>query len=621
MAGVHDASPVAKLTPIGTRGPGPSGRVAFAIVATLLLALVGVSLADQAGAGPSPAPGATAGTVASTSRDVGATLAGDSTHSPAPTPCPGQCQRLSTLGDARIDLWEVRLVGRFFRRATDEPDVRRGKGLVVGAGTIIDDRFLAPDQQWDEGAVWWEEGPANTGPAPWIWLGLGRAYLVSGAIVQADNNDSYRLSFRNLSTGAWESMWDVPPSDRGGLVTRPNPADDMARYVLPEPVVTDALRFEAAGGDRMYSVSEIQVFGTPAQYPPPPVSREPTPAIGTPPPRVALDLGPVRVCPRGSTPDVQGRAGQARPPLTYTTDMAFDRSAGRIVLVVASDEVRPAQTWTFDVCTNEWTRMHPAQQPSAPGDLVYDADSDVTIMVGGGPSAWAYDLEADTWSAKASLPYGVANRPLLAYDPVTGLVVVDAFHPEGKTELWQYDVDSDVWMWLPTEGASAEREALIAYDASVDRLISYEPGARRTDLLDLRTGTVSVSGALFETVNAGWGGSAQIAYDEARHQTIVFSDARVIAYDALDDRWEVLRRGTDPGSMANLSTGSTARIGHSMVYDAINQRIVVYGGMYRTSNPETDRMWVESDDVLAFDAATHKWTTLLSASRVAPPGP
>ena len=41
----------------------------------------------------------------------------------------------------------------------------------------------------------------------------------------------------------------------------------------------------------------------------------PTPPRGTPPPRVAVAVGPVPTCPPGSTPDTPGPVDQARPPM------------------------------------------------------------------------------------------------------------------------------------------------------------------------------------------------------------------------------------------------------------------------------------------------------------------
>jgi hypothetical protein len=98
----------------------------------------------------------------------------------------------------------------------------------------------------------------------WIELELGDAYRLDGAIVQADDNDSYLLSYRDPATGSWLPLWTVPPAYTFGMTTRPEPRDRNVMQALPVDVTTDAVRFEAEFGDGMYSVSEIQLFGEPA---------------------------------------------------------------------------------------------------------------------------------------------------------------------------------------------------------------------------------------------------------------------------------------------------------------------------------------------------------------------
>jgi hypothetical protein len=89
-------------------------------------------------------------------------------------------------------------------------------------------------------------------------------YTLDGAIVQADNNDAYLLSYRDPDTGNWLPLWTVPPAYSFGMATRPGPLDATKRQVLPRIVTTDAVRLEAEFGDGMYSVAEIQLFGVPA---------------------------------------------------------------------------------------------------------------------------------------------------------------------------------------------------------------------------------------------------------------------------------------------------------------------------------------------------------------------
>ena len=141
-------------------------------------------------------------------------------------------------------------------------------------------------------------------------------------------------------------------------------------------------------------------------------------------PAVLPPVGQVFACPPGSTPDKPGPVDQARPDMGAA--IAFDRRAGRLVAVGVTNSMRPTvETWTFDVCTNTWTRMHPNREPPLfdTGQLVYDVDSDVTIGILFG-KVWAYDLQANTWTEKGSAWLSAACcAELLAYDPLSGLVV------------------------------------------------------------------------------------------------------------------------------------------------------------------------------------------------------
>ncbi len=165
-----------------------------------------------------------------------------------------------------VDIARVTLEGGpFFTRATNDLDIRRGRGLVSPAESVVDGVFLDRFQQWDEGAVWWETAPGAPVDSQWIRIALDGAWTLEGAIVQADDNDTYRLAYRDMATGDWMTLITVQPEYSFGMVTRPDQYDDTARLDFYRTVTTDALQFEAYEGDGMYAVSEIQVFGTRAE--------------------------------------------------------------------------------------------------------------------------------------------------------------------------------------------------------------------------------------------------------------------------------------------------------------------------------------------------------------------
>jgi len=129
----------------------------------------------------------------------------------------------------------------------------------VSPQTIVDGTFLPQSTQWDQGAVWWDsqDGAANDT----IEIDLGGWFEIESLIVQADDNDAYQLAY--WDGGAWQLAWDVPAVGGWGMQTRPNPADDTQRYMLPSPIVTNALLFHGDFGnsDLYFSVSEIQAYG------------------------------------------------------------------------------------------------------------------------------------------------------------------------------------------------------------------------------------------------------------------------------------------------------------------------------------------------------------------------
>jgi hypothetical protein len=305
----------------------------------------------------------------------------------------------------------------------------------------------------------------------------------------------------------------------------------------------------------------------------------------TPFPAVLPPIGQTYACPAGSTPDRAGPTDQVRPVVPRDAGaMAFDRRAGR--LVALADGAAGIETWTFDVCTNTWTRMHPDQEPSSIGwwPIVYDVDSDVSILVAA-DRVWVYDLQDDTWTEMSAAPTGATPW---AYDPRSGFVVAGGYNaPEN---LWEYDAETDMWTPIHQANPDGADPPYVVYDASVDRFLGFGGG---TWLFDIRTGTWSSSGAA-ETPNvtAGFGWQApRIAYDEAAERTVVFGNDRLALYDATADRWEVLDAVTGWPEPAVLS----------MTYDPVNERLIGCAWMW----PDAEA------GVFAFDLATREWTVLL----------
>lgn len=137
-------------------------------------------------------------------------------------------------------------------------DVSLVSGSANGAAlsTLTDGTFRPRGTPYQSGTVWW------SGLSTVLEIDLGGTFGLIGAVVQADDNDAYLLSYRNLDTGAFETLWNVPNFDAAGagMQTRPNVNDDGEIFLFGGTFMTDTIRIQAASGDNAYSLSEVQVF-------------------------------------------------------------------------------------------------------------------------------------------------------------------------------------------------------------------------------------------------------------------------------------------------------------------------------------------------------------------------
>ena len=121
--------------------------------------------------------------------------------------------------------------------------------------TLTDGTFLAAGTQWQSGTVWW------SGTGAMFQIDLSATSEVMGAIVQADNNDTYRMWYRDMGSDTYLELWTIGAVAGAGMRTRPNATDNTAIHYFASSVFTDSIRIAAVGGDSAYSLSEVQVWG------------------------------------------------------------------------------------------------------------------------------------------------------------------------------------------------------------------------------------------------------------------------------------------------------------------------------------------------------------------------
>ena len=128
---------------------------------------------------------------------------------------------------------------------------------IVPSITMTDGVFLSEGTQWNHGTFWWD---ASDYPDNVVGILLGSEYKIDKFVVQADNNDAYAID--SYLHGTLQATTIIPAVAGWGMMTR--------EIILGSPITANQLAFlhpDGYAGDYLYSVSEIQAFGTPVPEP------------------------------------------------------------------------------------------------------------------------------------------------------------------------------------------------------------------------------------------------------------------------------------------------------------------------------------------------------------------
>ena len=103
------------------------------------------------------------------------------------------------------------------------------------------------------------------------------------------------------------------------------------------------------------------------------------------------------------------------------------------------------------------------------------------------------------------------------------------------------------------------------------------------------------------------------AFDPVSQRTFVLLNGQLATYQTGADHWDAVYPGNGwpkkvrlGGAESGELAGPLARTGHSLAYDPVNQRILVFGGIWQTTKGEK-----KTGDVWAYDVPTNTWTELV----------
>ncbi len=197
---------------------------------------------------------------------------------------------------------------------------------------------------------------------------------------------------------------------------------------------------------------------------------------------------------------------------------------------------------------------------------------------------WRLLSEAAIFPPTFGLPMGV-------YDPVRHRVlVIDASDGPGQLPVWTFTSSpSPSWVPLSAVGEAPGRLYLASavYDPVRDRLLVFGSVALGSEFpSDIQVWALSLAGTpSWERLSANkpaparrWGQSA--VYDPVDDRVIMFGGMQLapVAYSYTAETWSYSLTTGDWSLLAESPPALIGREGHGAMYDPVNQRMLVFGG-------------------------------------------
>jgi len=305
--------------------------------------------------------------------------------------------------------------------------------------------------------------------------------------------------------------------------------------------------------------------------------------------------------------------GGAKPSARDSHAMSFDVVRGKVVLFSGREESVKQDAWEWDGEMGSWTeRTLGSDRPSARTgpQMVYDSVRGRIFLFGGTDSSYLYKQDSWEWDgaggiwtdrtpigAKPSARQGFA----ITYDSVRGRVVLfGGYDGSYRQDIWEWDGAAGTWTERTAAGTKpSSRCGGLAYDSARQRVVlfgGYDGSSRKQDTWEWD----GAAGTWTERTLSGTKPSARsshaMTYDSTRGKVVMFGGSP--EGSTVNDTWEWdgnLGTWTD---RTQSGTKPSVRISHTMVFDGVRSRVVLFGG-YDGSYISGTWEW---------DGATGEWT-------------
>ena len=290
------------------------------------------------------------------------------------------------------------------------------------------------------------------------------------------------------------------------------------------------------------------------------------------------------------------------PPARCCGAVAYDADTNSTILFGGGiDGVAFGDTWLFSQAEG-WLQFSPATSPPATSGagLAYDPTSKTAVLFGGNPGNFVYENETWTWDGSTwtqqfptvSPSARAFNTEPMAFDGATGTVVLFGGFANGGTsfldDTWVWDGRSRLWVERFPATSPSPRATTVAYDGASKKVVIFGgQGPGGSYLADTWTWDGTTWTQQFPTSSPSARANHMMAYDASIGQTVLFGGDSPDG-GPLNDTWV-----WNGSTWRQIQTpfAPAARSGASMNYDPNLKGVVLFGGALANSS-FTNSTWL-----------------------------
>jgi hypothetical protein len=292
---------------------------------------------------------------------------------------------------------------------------------------------------------------------------------------------------------------------------------------------------------------------------------------------------------------------ESRPLGRSQHAVAFDSKRGRLVLFGGwTGTGRTNGTWEWDGAA--WRNVTPkGPSPSARSGhgMAYDVAQGVTLLFGGFDGEVRNDLwewDGTSWTKRVTGTVPPARKEhALSYDSARRRTVLFGGYSESlRADTWEWDGTAWIDRTPNSTGPAARASASMAYDSARGRVVLFGGSTNTWTPVDVLQDVWEWDGSAWHNKTPATPGpsarhGATMAYDAHRSRVVLFAGRGSSSASTFDDLWE-----WDGAGWFKPATGTTtpaARAQHAMAYNAVEKKVVVFGGRGKEFTKLTDDTW------------------------------